>query len=97
MIIDDLENPTLGYRLGWGTLAALLLVAMSVAGWQMVENHRLNATNAHLVWMLDERLDLVAAARTTAFHRDLDERLWEALTGGARPVAELLLARLADK
>ncbi len=79
-----------GSVIDWLRVAAFaFLLGLSV--FLAYELHIKNMTNAHLVWMLDVKLDSISDARVTAMHVEFDRMLLAALAeGGPRAVEALL-------
>lgn len=59
--------------------------------------HTLTSTNATLVDLVYTKIDSIADARVAAIHREFDEALRAALTGGGAVAADRFLQRSADK
>lgn len=93
MILDDLNRPTLPYRIKWWTLASLMVVALLYAFYTERKNVYLTDAVVELTHIVDIKLDSIAEARTIEIHREFDEMLQEALGRGGSRVVDRLLRR----
>lgn len=97
MKLDDLNRPHLMYRVRWWAMLATTVSAVLVAGMIAYEAHKLIGSNAILVDLVYTKIDSIADARVAAIHREFDEALRAALTGGGAVAVDRLLQRSADK
>ncbi len=92
MKLDDFGRPTLRYRISWGILVGITIVALTYAAWTGYENHKLIETNWTLVDLLDSQLRATEArmSRLEAVQR---ENIQVLLGDGPRVYMELLANR----
>lgn len=95
MKLDDLGRPRLRYRIGWGVLAGVTVVALALAGWLAHLNYTLIEANLDLVRLLDTQLNVTQArmSRLEAVQRES----YQALLSGDPQTFVDVLRREGDK
>lgn len=84
-------------QVGWVMMCLGFAAMLALTVFLIHHNDTLTSTNAQLVDLAYTKIDSISDARVAAIHREFDEALRAALTGGGAVAADRFLQRSADK